>query len=442
MQHRTVSKNYPWLPHNAEPDKNPTPPELEDIKLQVLGDRQAFYDHYINGCQEKYGKKGRACISNEKDRVAMTLRQPQSMQNYTEMGFKKIKAPADVFKLISEFWDINKDERKPEGWPTGNTYVNHWNRPSYMTSIENTKLRGAGYALKQKIWNAAKAVLQEWTGQELTQTSLYGVRTYVEGAVLASHVDRLPLVSSAIINVAQDVDEPWPLEVISHDGKAYNVTMEPGDMVLYESHSVIHGRPFPLKGRFFSNIFIHFEPVGHSLRHHDKEAAALLGDTTIDSQYREASKNDIGGHEGRQHDDGLPAYLLEHTPEEAYWKKTHPGKWKPSKDEDVFATGSTNAHTAAARGDIASLRQIAESEKSKLDAKDVNGWRPIHEAVRAGHKEVVELLVDHGADIDARTGILEDGSSALWLAIERYGENHPVAEYLRGLGAQSIEPEL
>jgi hypothetical protein len=53
--------------------------------------------------------------------------------------------------------------------------------------------------------------------------------------------DRLPLVSSAIINVAQDVDEPWPLEVIGHDGKAYNVTMEPGDLVLYESHSIIHG---------------------------------------------------------------------------------------------------------------------------------------------------------------------------------------------------------
>jgi hypothetical protein len=42
---------------------------------------------------------------------------------------------------------------------------------------------------------------------------------------LSPHVDRLPLVSSAIINVAQDVDEPWPLEVISHSGKAENVTV-------------------------------------------------------------------------------------------------------------------------------------------------------------------------------------------------------------------------
>jgi prolyl 4-hydroxylase len=74
-------------------------------------------------------------------------------------------------------------------------------------------------------------------------------------------VDRLPLVSSAIINVAQDMDEPWPLEVIGHDGRAVNVTMEPGDMVMYESHSVIHGRPFPLKGRFMANIFIRTLPL-------------------------------------------------------------------------------------------------------------------------------------------------------------------------------------
>jgi prolyl 4-hydroxylase len=29
--------------------------------------------------------------------------------------------------------------------------------------------------------------------------------------------------------------------VIGHDGKATNVTMVPGDLVLYESHSFIHG---------------------------------------------------------------------------------------------------------------------------------------------------------------------------------------------------------
>merc|ERR1712176_316246 len=138
-----------------------------------------------------------------------------------------------------------------------------------MLSVEDTSLRGGGSVLKQHIWNAAKSTIEEWTGQELRQCSLYGIRIYGENSILATHVDRLPLVSSAIINVDQDVDEPWPIEVISHDGKAYNVTMEPGDMVLYESHSVLHGRPYPLKGRFYANLFIHFEPIGHSLRHHN-----------------------------------------------------------------------------------------------------------------------------------------------------------------------------
>jgi hypothetical protein len=35
-----------------------------------------------------------------------------------------------------------------------------------------------------------------------------------------------------------------PLEVIGHDGKATNITMLPGDLVLYESHSVLHGVGF------------------------------------------------------------------------------------------------------------------------------------------------------------------------------------------------------
>jgi hypothetical protein len=43
-------------------------------------------------------------------------------------------------------------------------------------------------------------------------------------------------------------------------------------MVLYESHSIIHSRPFPLKGEYFASIFVHFEPLGHTLRHSQRGA--------------------------------------------------------------------------------------------------------------------------------------------------------------------------
>ncbi len=111
-----------------------------------------------------------------------------------------------------------------------------------MVSVENTTLEGGGQELHDEIWNVTRDLISEWTGETLEGSSVYGVRIYKEGAILAPHVDRLPLICSAIINVEQDVDEDWPLEVIGHDGVARNVTMKPGDMVLYESHSVLHGR--------------------------------------------------------------------------------------------------------------------------------------------------------------------------------------------------------
>lgn len=103
-----------------------------------------------------------------------------------------------------------------------------------MVNVENTNLRSGGQLLKQKIWDGVKPVLEEWTGMELEQSSMYGIRQYTRGAILSPHADRMPLISSCIINVAQDVEEDWPLEVYGRDGLAYNVTMYPGDMVLYE----------------------------------------------------------------------------------------------------------------------------------------------------------------------------------------------------------------
>jgi len=62
--------------------------------------------------------------------------------------------------------------------------------------------------------------------------------------------------------------------------------MDPGDMVLYESHSLLHGRPFPLKGRYFANIFIHFEPTGHRLRHGMDDDAI-----DVNKDYRDSMNN-------------------------------------------------------------------------------------------------------------------------------------------------------
>lgn len=191
MHHINVSTNYDWLPHNQRPGEVPVPPEYQDMAIQYLGNRQEFHNNFMQGCYDLYGEK--RCASNEEERVSMSLRQPQSVYNYTTMGFTKIRAPDHVFSLIKEFWEKNKDNGTPENWAKANIYTNHWAAHSAMVSIDDVRLEGAGFVLKQHIWNAARDTIQEWTGQKQVECSLYGVRIYYEGSVLATHVDRLPL---------------------------------------------------------------------------------------------------------------------------------------------------------------------------------------------------------------------------------------------------------
>jgi len=408
MHHRNVSRNYADMSWNTNPSI-PTPPILRDVPIQPLGDRQAFYDQLIHRCVDHYGYKGDRCIDNEKGRIMMALRQPQSMVNYTQTGFIKTRAPEKVIRMLKEFWDTNKMRGDAELWPPGSTYVNHWDQNTFMVNIEDKELSGGGYVLKSHIWNAVRDAMTQWTGQRLAECTLYGIRIYEEGAILATHVDRLPFVSSAIINVDQDVDEPWPLEVIGHDGIAHNVTLEPGDMILYESHSILHGRPFPLKGRFFANVLIHFEPIGP------------LTQTPVRSG-------------------DLPPYLIPGSPEEKYWRRKHPKGWKVMQNPE-FTTGTTEAHHFAVKMDVTSLERVLNMHERYANAKDANGWTPLHEAVRLKHDraiDIVRMLVERGADVNALTS---EGKTPLFLTRFYLGLTS-VSRYLEENGAKVVGPEV
>jgi prolyl 4-hydroxylase len=183
------------------------------------------------------------------------------MKNFTELGFKKVRAPPALMELVEHFW-LNNREHQTVEWTTISPYHNTWDSDPTVVKIEDTSMIGGGWPLRTAFANAVREVIEEWTGMKQVIASVYGIRSYHNQSILAPHVDRNPLISSAILNIAQDVEEDWPLEVYDHNGVAHNVTMLPGDLVLYESHSVVHGRPFPLNGNFYANMFIHFEPMG------------------------------------------------------------------------------------------------------------------------------------------------------------------------------------
>mmetsp|Transcript_43931 Transcript_43931/g.51462 ORF Transcript_43931/g.51462 Transcript_43931/m.51462 type:complete len:212 (-) Transcript_43931:430-1065(-) len=211
--------------------------------------------------------------------------------------------------------------------------------------------------------------------------------------------------------------------------------MEPGDMVLYESHSIIHGRPFPLKGRSYANIFIHFEPTGHSNRH----LATREGDNRPMEQFEEARKKRQEMKKENFKKDDLPVYIVRGSEEEERWKQSHHGR-KRQKDTGTLASGSTAAHRAAANSDLETLKEIVADNPGIIQIRDENGWQPIHEAARSGLVSIVDFLVSKGADVNSRTN---DGKGAtpLWWAKQTFSSNHQIVKRLLDFGAKEIPPE-
>lgn len=148
----------------------------------ALGDHvESNYLNYMNGCHYHY--ESDLCDEYERDRLEMNLEQPPAMINYTSAGFAKLKAPASVRDLLTQFWHEHAGLEQVEAWPPGNIYTNHWKTPTKILNLANETLVGAS-AIRRKIVEQVGAALEAWTGQALVPTSLYGIRIYQEGAIL------------------------------------------------------------------------------------------------------------------------------------------------------------------------------------------------------------------------------------------------------------------
>ncbi|CAM9324034.1 unnamed protein product [Pylaiella littoralis] len=196
-------------------------------------------------------------LGSERNRLKLNEYQPALVPKYTELGYKKEKLDPATFAYLIEWYEAQLKIKEPmrEVWAPDNVYLNHWELDTTMTH--------APPRVKNRLFAELSPLMEEWSGQKLKPTSCYGVRHYFRGSVLANHVDRVDThVISGIINVAQEnLDTDWPLYVRGHDGIARDIFIEPGEVIFYESASVIHGRPETFQGDKFANIFVHFAPV-------------------------------------------------------------------------------------------------------------------------------------------------------------------------------------
>lgn len=92
--------------------------------------------------------------------------------------------------------------------------------------------------------------------------------------------------------------------------------------------------------------------------------------------------------------------------------------------------GESYLHTLAREGDSLTM-ELLLADGAAVDQADAQGNRPLHEAARCGHMNVVLLLLDHGARCDSPTDPL--GISPLMLAVDN--GQHDIARLLLRRGA-------
>jgi len=164
-----------------------------------------------------------------------------------------------------------------------------------------------------------------------------------------------------------------------------------------------------------ANIFMHFEPV------------APLSDPNP------VFKSDF------------PPYIIPGSPEESNWRMQNPSGWYAHQTKRI-TMGTTEAHQAVGYGDVSHLTNVLNQHPSYVNVHDEEfGWTPLHEAVRARRLDLIRVLIDHGADINATT---KSGESVLQLAYyyvktndPEYQSNpdrHPMIQYLYELGASRL----
>lgn len=186
-------------------------------------------------------------------RMGLNFVQPQVVRPVTEAGFELRQLPHVTYAWL-KLWYIEQqlliESLEGGAGPCMNQHV----APTTITHLTPD--------YKNRLSGELQNVLEDWYGGPLDLTSIYGVRKYNNGSVLRMHVDTVDThVVSAIINVDQEVEVDWPLVILDHEGHEHSVIMKPGDMLLYESAKLLHGRPDTFVGSHYDNIFIHYKPT-------------------------------------------------------------------------------------------------------------------------------------------------------------------------------------
>jgi prolyl 4-hydroxylase len=205
-----------------------------------------------------------------------------------------------------------------------------------------------------------------------------------------------------------------------------------------------------LQGNSYANVFLHFEPVGHTERHMGlrKEPKELF-EQALQKQQRKKSSDEPPPQQQRNKN-ALPYYV--DTEKEEQWTQDYVYVKLPTREKAKDKKRTKNEvndknhprriHNLAAMGDLKSIQAMVRENPDIITKKDENGWTPLHEAARSGETEIVEylckMLDQESINYRTNNGM---GGTALWWALHMFDEDHPTVKVLIRYGARSVAPK-
>lgn len=173
--------------------------------------------------------------------------------HYTPNGFEVVKCPKSIFGVIMDLYNVLLQSPIEKEWIPEEGGVQ--NKSNFL---DFGKYAGIVSHIHQNLLS----LHESWAKTTLIPSAAWGIRSYIKGSVLTPHTDR-PTTHhiSSIIMVDKDLDgkSDWPLAILGHDGKVHDVYTDPGDVILYESATCMHGRPKEFEGKYFRNFYMHYQ---------------------------------------------------------------------------------------------------------------------------------------------------------------------------------------
>ncbi|GFH53809.1 hypothetical protein CTEN210_10285 [Chaetoceros tenuissimus] len=112
----------------------------------------------------------------------------------------------------------------------------------------------------------------------------------------------------------------------------------------------------------------------------------------------------------------------------------------PGLNNDDSTLVPKDVLNAALKNDIDTLKHILQARPHWSRRIDHNDYNVLHEVARVGNVDVAKILLEHGqVNVNARTNGGR-GGTALYLAIQTHGEDHPMSQFLVSRGGEYIGP--